>query len=100
MKGCEFMDINVEKIKDSIDKAAVYTIKKTGEIMNLAKLKIRKSELKGKIADVYKEIGEMVYIASKNEDDITERLNFLVNQIDEYNEELAECDEAVAELQK
>lgn len=94
------MDIDVEKIKESFDKAAVYTVKKTGEIVSYAKLKIKKTEIKGKISDAYKEIGEAIYLNSKEENDISEKIQFSIRKIDELNKELAECNEALDNLKE
>lgn len=87
-KGCELLNINIEKIKERIDKAAVFTVKKTGELAFLTKLKLKKTEAKGKLSDAYKELGEMVYINSKEENDISERLQFLLSRIDELHSEI------------
>lgn len=92
------MEINVEKIKENLDKATTFTVKKAGELMSGAKLKLKKTELKGKISDTYKEIGEMVYLASKDESDITERLEFAFNKLDELNAEIKECNKMLDEL--
>ena len=94
------MEINVEKIKDNIDKAAVYTVKKAEEIMSVTKLKFKKTELKGKISDLYKEIGEMVYKASKDEADITDRLEFAFSRLDELHAEVKECNRLMDELKE
>ena len=60
------MDINVDKIKENIDKAAEFTVKKTGEILSITKLKIKKTEIKGKISDAYRELGETIYKNAKD----------------------------------
>lgn len=92
------MEINVEKIKDNIDKATVYTVKKAEEFMSVTKLKFKKTQLKGKISDLYKEIGEMVYTASKDGADITDRLEFNFSKLEELHEEIAECNRLIDEL--
>ncbi len=82
------MNINFDTIKEKIDKAAVFTVKKAGEITSLAKIKIKKTEAKGKLSDAYKELGEMIYKNAKEETDISERFNFLIAKIDELTEEI------------
>ena len=52
------MDINMDKIKSGLDKAAVYTVKTTGKVVSIAKLNLKKTELRGKIDDGYKKLGK------------------------------------------
>ncbi len=92
------MAIDVEKIKENIGKAADFTVQKTEEVFSSAKLKVKKVELKRKISGVYKEIGEVIYTNSKTGNDITEQLEFLIKKIDEYNEEISRCNEALNSL--
>ena len=94
------MEFDVDKIKENIDKAAVYTVKKTGEVISCAKLKLKKTELKGKISDAYKELGEAVYTGTKAEDDISEKVSFIIRKIDDLKEEFAECNEALDNLKE
>lgn len=84
------MEINVEKIKSGLDKAAVSTVRATGKVMNVTKLKFRKAELKGKIEDEYKKLGKLVYEGSE-ELDITEKLEQIKATLDEYTKALEEC---------
>ena len=68
--------------------------------MSATKLKLKKTELKGEISELYKEIGEMVYNSSKNETDITDRLQFIINKLDELNAEMVECNTMLDELKE
>lgn len=94
------MDINMEKIKDNIDKAAEFTVKKTEEVVSYAKLNLKKTELKRKISASYKEIGEAIYLNSKDGEDISEKIGFLIKKIDDFNIEIAECNEALDNLKE
>ncbi len=88
------MEIAIEKIKDGIDKAAMYTVRKTGEIASLAKLQLKKTELRAKIDGVYKKIGRLIYESKKehnSEEEINEELSGLIVLADEYNEALQAC---------
>ncbi len=82
------MNFNIEKIREKIDKATVFTVKKAGEVASLTKITLKKTEAKGKLSEAYKELGELIYLNSKEESDITERFNFLVSKIDEIREEI------------
>ena len=94
------MDINVDKIKENIDKAAEFTVKKTGEILSITKLKIKKTEIKGKISDAYRELGETIYKNAKDENDISEKVTFIINKIDNLVAELSECNEAIDSIKE
>lgn len=94
------MDINVDKIKENIDKAAEFTVKKTGEILSITKLKIKKTEIKGKISDAYRELGETIYKNAKDENDISEKVTFIINKIDGLVAELSECNEAIDSIKE
>ena len=72
----------------------------SGEVISCAKLKLKKTELKGKISDAYKELGEAVYTGTKAENDISEKVGFIIRKIDDLKEEFAECNEALDNLKE
>ncbi len=92
------MNINFDKIKEKIDRATVFTVKKAGEVASLTKLTLKKTEAKAKLSDAYKELGELIYLNSKEESDIEERFNFLISKIDEIQEEIEKYSEAADEI--
>lgn len=90
------MDINVDKIKSGIDKAAVYTVKTTDKVVSSAKLNLKKTKLRGKLDDAYKKLGRIVYENAVNEGafaDFEESFNSVKAEIDGYNEALSACEE-------
>lgn len=90
------MDINVDKIKSGIDKAAVYTVKTTDKVVSSAKLNLKKNKLRGKLDSAYKKLGRLVYENAVNEGafaDFEESFNALKTDIDGYNEALSACEE-------
>lgn len=91
------MEINMDKIKDGLDKAAVYTVKTTGKVVSLAKLNLKKTELKGKIDDGYKKLGKLIYENSGDEgqEDVVLKLDAIKAELDGYMTELKECDEGI-----
>ncbi len=92
------MDINMDKIKSSLDKAAVYTVKTTGKVVSVAKLNLKKTELRGKIDDGYKKLGKLIYENSKAEEEDTEiesKLDAIKAELDGYMAELKECNDSI-----
>lgn len=92
------MEFNMDKIKSGLDKAAVFTVKKTGQAVSYAKLNLKKTELRGKIEDEYKKLGKLIYENAKNDgnpEDIEENFNSIIAILDSYNSELKECVENI-----
>ena len=84
------MDINMDKIKENVTKAAGIVADTAGRIVISAKKKMKKTEMDIKIRDLYREIGEMIYQNSKDGEDISERLSFLFAELDRVNKEKSE----------
>lgn len=91
------MDMHMDKIKNGLDKAAVYTVKTTEKVVSLAKLKLKKTELRGKIDDGYRKLGKLVYenFTQGGQEDIDSKLDALKAEIAGYIAELAECDKSI-----
>jgi hypothetical protein len=73
-----FEDV-VVKAKAAVDVAG----KKTGEFVEIAKLKIAASEITGELKKKYQELGRLAYDAAKNNSNIQEKTNLAVTEIDE-----------------
>lgn len=73
---------------------------KTGEIAKEAKIKMKMNENKGKIKDLYEEIGKIVYQKHIHGEDVTieEDLNTYCSQIDELSKEIEKGQEYVLTL--
>jgi len=73
---------------------------KTGEIAKEAKIKIKINENKGKIKDLYEEIGKIVYQKHIHGEEvkIQEDLNSYCNQIDQLSKEVEKYQEEVLAL--
>lgn len=94
------MNIDMEKIKDSLDKAAVYTVKTTDKAVTSAKLTIKKTKLRGKLESEYKELGRLVYLNAVREEgtlDFEDSFNSIKEKIDLLLVEIKECDEKIEE---
>ncbi|HEX3026456.1 MAG TPA: zinc ribbon domain-containing protein [Clostridia bacterium] len=69
--------------------AADYVGNKTGEIVELSKMKVAAAELEGKIEREYCELGREVYEAAKANTDVTEQIGLKTTAIDALKGELA-----------
>lgn len=78
--------------------AADYAGKKTGEFVELSKLKISASEVEKKIDFEYTELGKMVYKAAKEHTDCTEYVQEKAAAIDALFDEHAELTRKISEL--
>ena len=84
------MDINMDKIKENVTKAAEIVAETAGRVVITAKKKMKKTEINMRIRDYYREIGELIYRNSKDEEDISDRLSFLFAELDRLNKEKSE----------
>ena len=84
------MDINMDKIKENVTKAAEIVADTAGRVVITAKKKMKKTEINMRIRDYYREIGELIYQNSKDEEDISDRLSFLFAELDRLNKEKSE----------
>lgn len=72
--------------------------KKTGELVNLGKLKLEIAETQRDISARYELIGRYMYEASKNGVSVEERLPALYEKIDALKEKVAELERQMDEL--
>lgn len=66
------------KAKEIIDSVS----KKTGEFVGVQKLRIEAMDIKSKISKLYRELGEVVYTASIDDNDYTETIEDLIAAIE------------------
>lgn len=88
------------KLGDIANKTYKSASQKTGELAKEAKTKMKMSENKSKINDLYEEIGKIVYQKHIHGEDvkIEEDLNEYCRQIDELSKEIEKCQEEVLAL--
>ncbi len=89
--------------EDAIIKAKVaadFAGKKTGEFVEISKLRLTAAETEKKICDEYRELGKMVYKASKEHTDCTEYVQEKAAAIDALYAELAQTNDKINELRK
>lgn len=73
---------------DKMTKTMNMVGEKTSEVANAAKLKLDISKVKGNIDAKYKELGELVYRAVKDERLVDEEVTLIVAEIDLLVQEL------------
>ena len=91
------MDRFIQEIKNTADKVA----KKSGELVELSKVKLHIGNTKSEISANFKKLGEMLYFSQKEDNDIErEKISEIIDKIDELYEKLAEFKEIEASLTK
>ena len=88
-----FEDVII-KVRTATDFAG----RKTGEIVEIAKLRLAVSELEGKISREFLELGKKVYNAAKERTDCTEYVNTKAEAVDKLYLELESLNDRIAEL--
>lgn len=81
------------RVKDVAETAG----KKTGELVELGKLKLKMAELRHEIAGAHEGLGRLVYHGQKSGENVDDMVAACVEHIDELNAELAELEEHVME---
>lgn len=74
--------------------------KKTGELVELSKLKISAAEIEGKIRNLYESLGRAVYNAAKSETDATVLVKEKSEQIDTLTVDLEAVNNKIAVLRE
>ena len=87
-----------DKLSKKASKAYKVTADKTGKIAKETKLKLKMSDLKSKIEEIYENIGEIVYQGYKSEGQIEEKINEKCKEIDGINKEINSLEEQCIEL--
>ncbi len=83
------------EIKNTADKVA----KKSGELVELSKVKLNILNTKSNIDTAFKSLGELIYRSQKDEDENSaEKLEALIADIDALYEKLSDYEDVVADL--
>lgn len=88
----------MEKIISDLKKTAISAAQKTGELVEIGKLKLAVSNTKGKINDLYKDLGLALYTAEKQGTEDAEALRKIIGEIDALYEELAKLETEIGVL--
>jgi vacuolar-type H+-ATPase subunit I/STV1 len=78
--------------------AADYAGKKTGEIIEITKLRISASEIEGRISKELLELGRKVYSCAKEHSDCTEYVESKSESVDKLYAELLKVSDKISEL--
>ena len=81
--------------KDKLSQTLATATEKGTEIAGKAKTKLDITNKKGAVKDKYKEIGELVYGARKDDQDITEEVNRICDELDVLFEEIQTLEESL-----
>ncbi len=92
--------VHASKAKDGAVKLTKTVIDKTNNVVNQTKLKFAISEIKGKVNDIYTEMGKTVYEEYEKTGEITEELAEKCGKVDALMEEMLEIKERLAELKE
>ena len=87
MKGDDNMGF-----KDKLSKTLNTAAEKSTELAGKAKTKVDISSKKGSITTKYKEIGTLIYEGRINEEDVTEDVEALCLEIDNFKTEIEELE--------
>lgn len=85
-------------IKRNAVDVANKTVKKTGELTNIAKLTMNIKNAESKLSDTFETIGHLFYEAQRNGEDHTEEIASCVMKADKYEAEIAGLKKELAAL--
>lgn len=85
-------------IKRSAVDVANKTVKKTGELTNIAKLTMNIKNAESKLSDTFETIGHLFYEAQRSGEDHTEEIASCVMKADKYETEIAGLKKELAAL--
>ncbi|MDP4132912.1 MAG: zinc ribbon domain-containing protein [Bacillota bacterium] len=92
--------MDFDTIKEKLNKAANYTVRKSGEVVNVAKLKIKETELESRLENLFTAIGRAMYTEHQEETDSSVEISGILEEIDKLKSELYECKEEINKLTK
>lgn len=92
-----FID-DLRKSLDAFSKASEQVVRKSGDAVELRKLKMEQESLKRELNNCYAQIGRMV-LEKMNRAEVPEEMEMLVQQIEDCKEAIAETDQLIARKQ-
>ena len=88
----------MEKIISEIKNTADKVVKKSGELVEMSKIKLGIASVKSEIGTNYKVLGELVYRAQREDGADTSKIDDVITKIDELYDRLDELNEVSAAL--
>ncbi|MBO5415465.1 MAG: hypothetical protein J6A83_02395 [Clostridia bacterium] len=99
MKG-KYNMANWDDIKTTVGRAANKTIKKAGELADIASLRLKHKSTKAKLGEKFERLGRLTYKQLKTEISHAEEIAKTITEIDELRNELKLINQKVEELKK
>lgn len=91
------MDI-IDTIKNKIYETAKTAAKKSNEVVEATKIRLALSDAEAKVAQLMKEMGEMLYDEYKNEAELEDAYLVKCSEIDEVFESIGDLKEKLSEV--
>ncbi len=88
----------MEKFLSDLKQTVNSAVKKSGELVELTKIKLAANDTKNAITARYVKLGEMAYLATKGEESPASDAETIIAEIDELKKTLAAQEEKAAEL--
>ncbi|MBR7163734.1 MAG: hypothetical protein IKD21_02035 [Clostridia bacterium] len=88
----------MEKFISDLKQTVNGAVKKSGELIELTKIKMAAADTKNSIQDKFTKLGELTYLAAKGEDMPAADIETIVTEIDELKQTLTEQEAKAAEL--
>ncbi len=90
----------MDRLFSDIKNTARSAVKKSGELLELTKLKMAAADTKSEVQTKFAELGKIVYEAKKNGGEHLDDMESVTQQIDELYEQLSEQEAKIVELKK
>ncbi len=92
----EFGDF-IKGFYDDVKSVTKTATEKTYEAVEISKLRIERMKLKGRIQSNYESLGEIIYGGHKNEEDVSDAVNVIFEQLDD---DFARVEEIYEKIEK
>jgi len=87
----------LQKAKETAKAAVGIAEKQTERVVEFSRLKIEQTKLNGELARLYEELGQATYNAMKNEEDCSETMDILCDEIELIINDLDDLEEIINE---
>jgi predicted RNase H-like nuclease (RuvC/YqgF family) len=86
--------------RNLLENSASFLVKKSGQMLNIGKLKLSIANLENEVYNLKAELGDVVYQSYRDGSDGSERIEELCVKLAEKDEQLQDLKEQVEELQE
>lgn len=95
----EFGDF-IKGFCDDVKSVTKTATEKTYEAVEISKLRIERMKLKGRIQSNYESLGEIIYGGHKNDEDVSDAVNVIFEQLDDDFARIEEIYEKIEEIKE